>query len=75
MTNALRVGFIGLGYMGHGMAANILKHGFPLQVMAHRSRKAVDDLVGRGAQEVPTPKIVSGLLRPRSSLRSRREGS
>jgi 3-hydroxyisobutyrate dehydrogenase-like beta-hydroxyacid dehydrogenase len=59
MTNALRVGFIGLGYMGHGMAANILKHGFPLQVMAHRSRKAVDDLVGRGAQEVPTPKIMA----------------
>jgi 3-hydroxyisobutyrate dehydrogenase-like beta-hydroxyacid dehydrogenase len=56
MTGALRVGFIGLGHMGHGMAANILKHGFPLWVMGHRSREAVDDLVRRGAQEVLTPK-------------------
>jgi 3-hydroxyisobutyrate dehydrogenase-like beta-hydroxyacid dehydrogenase len=56
MTGALRVGFIGLGHMGHGMAVNILKHGFPLWVMGHRSREAVDDLVRRGAQEVLTPK-------------------
>jgi 3-hydroxyisobutyrate dehydrogenase-like beta-hydroxyacid dehydrogenase len=56
MTGALRVGFIGLGHMGHGMAVNILKHGFPLKVMGHRSRDAVDDLVRRGAQEVLTAK-------------------
>lgn len=56
---ATRVGFIGLGHMGHGMAVNILKHGFPLQVMAHRSREAVDDLVRRGAEEVPTPKVMA----------------
>ena len=59
MTDALRIGFIGLGHMGYGMAVNILTHGFPLQVMAHRSRKAVDDLVRRGAQEVPTPKVMA----------------
>jgi 3-hydroxyisobutyrate dehydrogenase-like beta-hydroxyacid dehydrogenase len=56
MTDALHVGFIGLGHMGHGMAVNILNHGFPLQVMGHRSREAVDDLVRRGAQEVFTAK-------------------
>ena len=27
-----RIGFIGLGIMGRGMAANILKAGFPLAV-------------------------------------------
>jgi 3-hydroxyisobutyrate dehydrogenase-like beta-hydroxyacid dehydrogenase len=53
------VGFIGLGHMGHGMAVNILKRGFPLRVMAHRNRKAVDDLIQRGAQEVPTAKAMA----------------
>jgi 3-hydroxyisobutyrate dehydrogenase-like beta-hydroxyacid dehydrogenase len=50
----MRVGFVGLGFMGHGMAANILKHGFPLTVMAHRKRGAVEDLVAKGAVEVRT---------------------
>lgn len=52
MTQTLRVGFIGLGYMGHGMARNILAAGFPLTVMAHRKREAVEDLVAKGAVEV-----------------------
>jgi hypothetical protein len=59
MEGAPHVGFIGLGHMGHGMAINILKRGFPLQLMAHRSRKAIDDLVHRGAQEVPSPRAMA----------------
>jgi 3-hydroxyisobutyrate dehydrogenase-like beta-hydroxyacid dehydrogenase len=51
----MRVGFIGLGFMGHGMAANILKHAFPLAVMAHRKREAIEDLVSKGAIEVSDP--------------------
>lgn len=50
------IGFIGLGLMGHGMAKNIVEAGFPLQVMAHRKREAVDHLIGRGAVEVATPR-------------------
>lgn len=46
-----RVGFVGVGYMGHGMAHNILTKGHPLTVIAHRRREAVDDLVGKGATE------------------------
>ncbi len=57
--DALHVGFIGLGHMGHGMAVNIVKRGFPLQVMAHRSRNAIDDLVQRGASEVSSPKTMA----------------
>ena len=45
------IGFIGVGYMGHGMAANILKGGYPLQVMGRRNRAPVEDLVGKGATE------------------------
>lgn len=50
------VGFIGLGLMGQGMAANILKKGWPLTVMAHRNRAPVEALVADGAKEVKTPR-------------------
>ena len=48
---AERIGFIGTGLMGHGMAKNIVEKGYPLIVTAHRNRAAVDDLLGRGATE------------------------
>lgn len=48
------LGFIGLGMMGHGMATNLLKHGHTLRLMAHRQRANLDDLVARGASEVPS---------------------
>jgi 3-hydroxyisobutyrate dehydrogenase-like beta-hydroxyacid dehydrogenase len=46
-----RIGFVGVGLMGHGMAKNIVEKGFPLTVVAHRNRAPVDDLVARGARE------------------------
>ena len=46
-----RIGFVGVGLMGHGMAANILKGGYPVTVIAHRNRAPVEDLVARGAAE------------------------
>lgn len=46
------IGFVGVGLMGHGMAKNILQGGYPVQVIAHRNRAPVDDLVARGATEV-----------------------
>jgi len=48
----MHVGLIGAGMMGHGMAANILKHGHRVSVIAHRNRGPVEDLVGKGASEV-----------------------
>ncbi len=51
MTTSETIGFVGIGLMGHGMAANILAAGYPLTVIAHRSRDKVDDLVARGAHE------------------------
>ena len=46
------VGFVGVGLMGWGMAKNAVEKGWPLRVIAHRKREAVDDLVARGAREV-----------------------
>jgi 3-hydroxyisobutyrate dehydrogenase-like beta-hydroxyacid dehydrogenase len=48
----MKVGFIGVGLMGHGMAENLLNKGHDLTVIAHRNRAPVDDLVSRGATEV-----------------------
>ncbi len=53
------VGFIGIGMMGWGMAKNVVEKGFPLLVMAHRKREAVDDLVSRGAEEVSCAKAMA----------------
>jgi 3-hydroxyisobutyrate dehydrogenase-like beta-hydroxyacid dehydrogenase len=47
----MHIGLIGAGMMGHGMAANLLKHGHRLSVIAHRNRAPVEDLVARGATE------------------------
>ncbi len=53
------IGFIGVGFMGHGMAANILKKGYALQVRGHRNRAPVDDLVARGATEAASPRAMA----------------
>ncbi|ODT52214.1 MAG: 3-hydroxyisobutyrate dehydrogenase [Methylobacterium sp. SCN 67-24] len=50
------IGFIGVGFMGQGMASCILAKGFPLTVMGHRNRKPVEELKAAGAQEARTPR-------------------
>jgi len=47
----MHVGLIGAGMMGHGMAANLLKAGHKVSVVAHRNRAPVEDLVAKGAHE------------------------
>jgi 3-hydroxyisobutyrate dehydrogenase-like beta-hydroxyacid dehydrogenase len=49
-----RIGFIGLGLMGHGMAKNLVTKGFPLTVRVHRNRQPLADLLAAGAREVAT---------------------
>jgi 3-hydroxyisobutyrate dehydrogenase-like beta-hydroxyacid dehydrogenase len=51
----IRVGFIGAGLMGHGMAKNLVEKGFPLAVLGHRNRTPIDDLIARGATEADSP--------------------
>ena len=53
-TEAPRIGFIGLGLMGHGMAKNLLGKGFPLTVRVHRNRKSAEDILAAGATEAKT---------------------
>jgi 3-hydroxyisobutyrate dehydrogenase-like beta-hydroxyacid dehydrogenase len=52
MSEKPRIGFVGVGLMGHGAAKNILERGgYPLTILGHRNREPVDDLVRRGARE------------------------
>ena len=53
-TDKPRIGFVGLGLMGHGMAKNLLAKGFPLTVGVHRNRKAAEDVLAAGAKEAKT---------------------
>ena len=50
-----RIGFIGAGLMGHGMARNIVEKGYSLCVLAHRDRAPIEDLLARGATEAKSP--------------------
>jgi 3-hydroxyisobutyrate dehydrogenase-like beta-hydroxyacid dehydrogenase len=59
MDSKLRIGMIGLGLMGHGIAKNLVTKGFPLTVRAHRNRKPLEDLLAAGAKEVATNAAVA----------------
>jgi 3-hydroxyisobutyrate dehydrogenase-like beta-hydroxyacid dehydrogenase len=54
-----RIGFIGVGLMGHGIAKNIVEAGYPLTVLGNRNREPVDDLVARGATEAKSAKALA----------------
>eukprot|EP01037_Dinobryon_pediforme_P014070 gene14070-14188_t len=54
-----KIGFIGLGFMGHGMAKNIVDKGYALTILGRSKRTPVEDLVARGAVEVKTAKEVA----------------
>ncbi|MBI5278867.1 MAG: NAD(P)-dependent oxidoreductase [Burkholderiales bacterium] len=51
---AQRIGFIGIGMMGHGMAKNLLAKGYPLTIKVNRNRSNVEDLLAAGATEATT---------------------
>src|SRR5271167_3645641 len=59
MSDRLRVGYIGVGLMGHGAARNILRAGYPLTILGNRNRAPVDDLVAVGAHEATAAKQVA----------------
>lgn len=59
MSDMPTIGFIGLGFMGHGMAKNIRKGGYEMQVKGNRNRAPVESLLGMGAVEAASPKAMA----------------
>ena len=50
--NDIKIGFIGAGFMGYGMAHNLLKNKYKLSVIAHNNRNPIERLITQGATEV-----------------------
>lgn len=50
-TQPQKIGFIGLGLMGHGMAKNLVSKGFALSILPHKNRAPVESLTKLGARE------------------------
>lgn len=48
---AIKIGFIGAGYMGYGMAHNLLKNKYAVSVITHKNKKPIEKLLGEGAKE------------------------
>jgi len=44
------IGMIGIGMMGHGIASNIARHGYPLAVLEHPGNQPLDALKAAGAR-------------------------
>jgi 3-hydroxyisobutyrate dehydrogenase-like beta-hydroxyacid dehydrogenase len=53
-TDMPRIGFVGLGLMGHGIAKNLVAKGFPLTLRLHKNRGPAADILAAGAKEVKT---------------------
>ena len=50
--NKPRIGFVGVGLMGHGIAKNLVAKGYPVTLRLHRNRKAAEDLLAAGVKEI-----------------------
>ena len=50
------IGFIGVGFMGAGMAKNLVTKGYPLVIMGNKNREPVERLKALGATEVSSAK-------------------
>ena len=57
----MKIGFIGLGLMGRGMAANLQKAGHEL-VVSDLSREASEPFLERGAMWADTPKALGAAV-------------
>lgn len=44
-----KIGMVGVGMMGHGIARNLVKHGYPLAVLEHPGNQPLDELRAGGA--------------------------
>ncbi|WP_250528221.1 NAD(P)-dependent oxidoreductase [Caballeronia sp. GAWG2-1] len=49
-----RIGMIGIGLMGHGIARNVMKHGYPLSVVEHPGNQPLDELLAGGVKTFTT---------------------
>lgn len=44
-----KIGMVGIGMMGHGIASNIIKHGYPMVLLEHPGNQPLQGLLAAGA--------------------------
>jgi 3-hydroxyisobutyrate dehydrogenase-like beta-hydroxyacid dehydrogenase len=54
-----RIGAVGLGLLGSGMAANLVRKGWPPTAVARRRREPIEALMRQGALEAKTPRALA----------------
>lgn len=60
-----KIGLIGAGLMGSGIAASLLRHGYPLTILDHAGNQPLNDLLAAGAK---TTQLASELASTSSIL-------
>lgn len=60
MNTSMRLGMIGIGNMGHGIAATLLGRGYPVTFLEHPGNQPVDDLLAAGARCAATIAELAG---------------
>ncbi|MDT1062142.1 NAD(P)-dependent oxidoreductase [Paracoccus sp. CPCC 101403] len=55
----MKVGIIGVGLMGHGIARNVLRKGFPLSFLDHPGNRPVDEILSVGGHACHSPAEVA----------------
>ncbi len=55
----MKIGMIGIGLMGHGIATNLQKHGHALTLLEHPGNQPLDALISGGAATRKTPREVA----------------
>ena len=68
----MKIGMVGIGMMGHGIAVNLVKHGHELVLLEHPGNQPLDALKAAGAASVPSAKeLASRVQIGRASCRER----
>lgn len=55
----MKIGMVGIGMMGHGIASNLVKHGHELVVLEHPGNQPLDALKAAGATSVPSARALA----------------
>lgn len=59
MTQTKRIGMVGVGLMGHGIASSLLRHGLPLTFLDHPGNRPTADLLSAGARAATSGAVVA----------------
>ena len=55
----MKIGMVGVGLMGHGIASNLIKHGHALVLLEHPGNQPLDTLKAAGAVGVPSARALA----------------